>query len=1043
MVSFNFRLTLKLSLLLFLVDPAYLISQTKFQNLTIKHGLPSNRIYDCKKDMYGFFWFVSDRGICRYDGVKFNLYNYNSHLGLTENNFQKIFIHSKDQILFLSYYGWLYSYSYSTGRFTNISQSKVELKDKSLSNIFRDQSNYWFTTSDGLLKTDLNFEQIKEYKLKEFDQNPTVTNRILSLCKDKKGMFWLGMFSRAIYRFNPETGIFSNKELQGILPVHQQVGSIVTLPNSNYVFVASGGEGMLRINIIDFTIVRWKIDKNNSNSLPSDRVTFLKAQNDSLLWIGTIDGLAKLNLNTNKIDRYSHNPTNPYSLISNGINSLFIDEQNILWVSTFGGVSKLSLLPERFTKISHDPHNRNSITTNTVGNCFEDMYGNLWIGTSNGIDILNPTNGNYYHYVLPKSFPFHSNQEAIKFFADDETMWIGTWGGGISRVILPKNFKAGDKLAFANFYNEANNNNSISSNFVRCFAKDKNGDIWITTWNGGLNKIDSSEKNKNKIRFTRFMENAHEKNSIASNFIEPLLFDSFGNLWLGTGNGIQKVDLDKNKWEMFWIDKQNHGAIINMSINFFEDSNKNIWISSYAGLVKISRSNNDDHSSEIIQGAGQYGIFASVIDRNDVIWFSTHDSKIGKYDTKKKELSFFNMIDETDGFDFYLGSPAIGKNGNIYFAGNSGYLFFNPKSLVQNADQPEVYITVIKLNEEKYFTGKDISLINKLELDYDQRNLSFSFAALNYVHSEANQYKYKLEGHDKNWIMIGNRTEITFANLSPGKYKLRIMGSNNDGVWGTKAASVNMIINPPLWENTYFRIVFLSLIAFGIYTFFNSKIKRLKTEKQKQQEFSRLLIQSQEEERKRLSKEMHDSLGQNLLVIKNQIDFYQQSETKDENDLKELSELVKETISEVKEISSNLHPHQLERLGLIKAIKALANNIQKSGKFVVEIDIDEITRKLSPENEINIYRIIQESFNNILKHSDASEVILTIKNEDLKTEIIIADNGKGFDINEPEIQTMITEGLGLKSIKERVRLLNGTLSFESKPETGTTIKIVF
>jgi len=205
--------------------------------------------------------------------------------------------------------------------------------------------------------------------------------------------------------------------------------------------------------------------------------------------------------------------------------------------------------------------------------------------------------------------------------------------------------------------------------------------------------------------------------------------------------------------------------------------------------------------------------------------------------------------------------------------------------------------------------------------------------------------------------------------------------------------------------------------------------------------FSKLLIQSQEEERKRLSNELHDSLGQNLLVIRNLLYLYNSVEEKNEDDLSQISDLIKESIDEVKEISANLHPHQLERLGLNKAVGSMLNKIMRATDITITYNADDLTGLIPFEDEINIYRIIQESINNIVKHSGADNASVNIRKRDNTVSISIEDNGKGLDLTDQDLQSKLTEGLGLKSIRERARLINGKILFESIPSGGTRVLV--
>ncbi len=1041
--NFQFRYYGLGFLILFFISGLFpaLHAQEKFINLTVKNGLSSNRTASCLKDKRGFIWIATDNGICRYDGINFKVFAplQNSSTSLDEKVVQYIYQFTDDEILFIGYNGSLYSYRYSSGKFLNLSRSLSSLSGIHIFNMFRDKKgNFWFATGKGIIKTDSNFNRVKEYTIEDSVKG-TPGNQVLTICEDKKGMLWLGMLARCVILFDPVKEKFSHKELAGKLPPLQQVKSIISLPGSDYVYIATGGAGLYKTNINDYSTRSWRYNQVNANSLPSDRIVHLTMQGDSVLWAGTMDGLAKINLNSGSIHSFSNNPNHPSSLINNVVNSLYIDNQNILWVLTFGGISRLYLFPERFIKESHIPDDPFSLISNKVGHILMDKQGNLWAATSKGISVKDFRTGKYYNYTLPMSFPGHSNQEIVYFFRENDTWWIGTWGGGLSRFYYPDNFKPGDRISFKNFFYNPSDSKSLSSNFVRAIAKDSSGNLWITTWNGGLNKIPASRKNNEKIDFERYMY-TQGSSAIASNYLSEIQIDNKGNLWLSTSVGLQRFNPTNGSSELIIPDPERKEDLINSAICLVIDRNGEIILGNFAGLVRV-KNREGKYIPEIIVKYRDRGIYSIIRDAEGNFWFATTNSEIGVYTPGNNKIKLFSMIEEIGGFDFYFGAPArIGKD-KFCFAGNSGILKFNSHSLNENGTPPDIYFTSIKTNGEEIRLNCDVSEVKNITLGYNERNLIVKFAGLNFVYPEKNEYKYLLEGINKEWILLGSRGEINFAGLKAGEYNLRIAASNNDGVWSSKEALLTITVIPPVWENTYVRIAGLVLIAVFAYLFVRRKIGMYQREKIRQNEFSRLLIESQEKERKRISGELHDSLGQNLLVIKNQLEFFRQKYDNDNNELDTISDLIKDSITEVKGLSSDLHPHQLERLGLVKAVKGMLNKVSSTCAVEINTDIDDLEGCFGKEQEINIFRIIQESVNNIIKHSDAQSGFVGIRRNGSSIIIIIEDNGKGFNTADAALKQKFDEGLGLKSIAERVRLIGGSLSIVSNAGIGTKITI--
>lgn len=1013
----------------------------KFINYKTKAGLPSNMIYSCIRDEQGFIWIGTENGLCRYDGVSFRTVpiGKGSPYSLEEKVITGFFQYTKDILFLLSMNGRVISYDYSDGMFKDAATKLSYLRERQISSVFRDRkSRIWFTTERGLIKTSERLGFLAEYIISDTIEGPLNSNRVNSIYEDRRGMFWLAMFYRGLMRFDPGKGEFKQNEFREIIG-NIQVRQISGNNSTDTLYIATNGEGLIKINYKSLKHTKLKFSNKGSIRFPSDQVNSIVFQSDSCLWLGTRDGLIKMNIRSGVFQLMQHHPEKPYTLANDNINSLFTDNQNLLWIATSGGFSKLDLLPERFIKINHTGDNENSLRSNIVNFIIEDNKKNIWFGTSKGVSIYNKVTRNYFHYDIPKDHSYLANEEMVSAFSKKEgEIWLGTWGGGVVRCNFSKDFVPGDQIKFKNFYSDTSNPTSLSSNFVRSIVADDEKNIYISTWNGGLNIISASETGNQRINFRRIKESGNPNSGLASNYISNMVFDRSGNFWVITSGGLQKINFKQKKYSLYPVKKDSAESLINKPTAMINDSRSRIWYGTFGGLVLINRPEADKPEPEIIYENSERGIYSLIEDYTGKIWFSTTNSEIGVYDPEKRTSKFFQMSEEVDGFDFYFGSPCLTSEGTIYFNGNSGCLKFNPKYVPDNSYIPPVYLTSIKVNGTEYGSNCDISRLKEIKLDYEDRNLVISFAALNFRHSDNNAYKYILEQHNKSWISIGKSREINFANLSYGEYLLKIMGSNNDGLWNNKPAVLKIIIQPPVWANNYYRTLAILITLTILYWIFNGKLKNLRREKELQNNFSRQLIESQEDERRRLSKELHDSIGQNLLVVINRIKMYATSGRSDQEELSEISEILSESIAEVREISSNLHPHQLERLGLKKAIISMINKISKSSHIEISTDIDDVEDITAKEREINIYRIIQEALNNIIKHSNASKAFIGIKSEGNSFLIVIKDNGQGFDVKNIFERETESGGLGLKSIQERANLLQAKITINSS-SSGTEI----
>jgi signal transduction histidine kinase len=254
-------------------------------------------------------------------------------------------------------------------------------------------------------------------------------------------------------------------------------------------------------------------------------------------------------------------------------------------------------------------------------------------------------------------------------------------------------------------------------------------------------------------------------------------------------------------------------------------------------------------------------------------------------------------------------------------------------------------------------------------------------------------------------------------------------------------ASWSFVIAPPFWAEWWFRGLVGLAAAGGVLAFFSARVRQLKREQEAQREFSRRLIAFQEKERERIGAELHDGLGQELLVVKNGLDRaagVAGGHTDLAGSLHQLSEMVHATLREVRDISYDLHPHTLDRLGLRRAIESVAARFAAASDITITAEVEDVDGILSKEKEINLFRVAQECLNNVLRHSGARTARVTVRRLPAAVELTVEDDGKGFDAAgaRPGDER---GGFGLSGMRERARLLGGTWSVRTGSGAGTTI----
>lgn len=320
------------------------------------------------------------------------------------------------------------------------------------------------------------------------------------------------------------------------------------------------------------------------------------------------------------------------------------------------------------------------------------------------------------------------------------------------------------------------------------------------------------------------------------------------------------------------------------------------------------------------------------------------------------------------------------------------------------------------------------------------RVLEFEFDAARLGNPQSLRFRHQLLGCDPGWVNGGSGRLATYTNLPAGRYEFRVAaGLDAPESWGDSTSPLVFILPPQWWQSWLFRGVLVGSLAGLGAAAYSWRITALKRAQEAQRSLAQQLLTSQEAERQRIASELHDSLGQQLLVIKNSVQLALESPLTDDTAVEHLemvSRMATQCLDEIRLLARNLHPYQLDQMGLTKALRALAAQVAQSASLTVHADLDDLEDALPKGAEISLYRIIQEGLSNVVKHAGASTVWLTVERNGREVSFQLRDDGCGFDVsNSP------AGGFGLSSVGERVAMLAGTLAVTSRPGGGTTLAV--
>lgn len=989
-------------------------------------GLSQNTVYCFCQDDKGFMWIGTQEGLNKFDGSHISVYRHSPEQNSIQDNYVSALRCSDGNIYIGTLNGRLSYYEPGFNRFTEVSEAGP-------------------STLSG-------------------------TDTITQISETQPGKLYISTLNSGLYTLHSthDSGLLT------FLPHNKYPGKVSCFADidDKHFILGTLGNGLWIVNSDTRACHKVKI-KSMSNDSQKHYITSILNYQENEIMVGTRTGIFKYLLRLNEHD----SEMIELESLLNGrrVTSMSVDQNSTVWVGT-GNSGLFGIYPSgRTINSTHSVFDKGSLSSNAVMSLFVDRSNVLWIGLADSGVCM--TDGDFKRFHSINYYSIEGTSDLVRnvhsiLESRDGSVWIGTYNGSLLRFAKQTEFtfRCLDTSWIAN-----------ESGIIVSILEDQAENIWAVHFNGSIVKC--------KVKY-----NTSETYRANTHITSAILVED--TIYLTTlGNGILSFDIKRNafsktlnsdgyivseKMTYFFIIRLKQGvflagteeagaipfapevsngsalevlssALTNSSYNTFaisamEDDHNSIWIGTYSnGLLRVGK---DSSMKRLSKSEGIHDNIKGILsDEKDSIWLSTN---IGLYKLNGNDYKtrHFDFTDGLTGNEFNDRACCRTKDGTLFFGGINGITYFRPEEIKDNPHIPNIVLTEFEIfnkpvvpSPENPFLKKNIAYADEINLTYRESVFSFGFAALSFNNPQKNQYAYKMEGFDKDWTYCGKRKRVTYTNLDPGQYVFRVIGSNNDGIWNEEGTSIRINISPPYWKTWWFRTLgaLAAVAATGLT--YKQRLQKMEMEKLAQEEFSRRLIESQEDERKRISSELHDTVAHDVLIARNKAQFalkHKDNADKMEAALKEISELAASTMKDVRSISYNLHPHQLEQLGFTKSLKSIIMEVSKSTDINFKSEIDDVDNLLSKENEINLFRAIQESVSNVLKHSEAKVCYLKVGRRRGSVLILLADDGKGFDKKSIKL-TGAKRGLGIKGISERIKFMKGEYRIDSQPGKGTTV----
>jgi signal transduction histidine kinase/ligand-binding sensor domain-containing protein len=925
-------------------------------------------------------------------------------------------------------------------------------------------------------------------------------NGVSSVIQDERQLLWLGT-SNGLYWYDGNT---LSKPYNNILPESLNITSIIKHKDSS-IYVCSLFHGLFKfknnkfIKINNFSInskiaVNQIIYLNKNSTIAADDYNLFEIKNEKLTpikisnfflhdKINQIEALndtcfalllsdtKKIGLVSKKYNQFSikfYNIGNGFEKITNFSKSLWCSKSNQLF--KYNSIEDLvcGKLQRRFK------------TDKEITNFFVENQNKVWINHAEALTLI----VNDSLISISGKSGLSSNLESFCLDNDGNT-WFASGVDGLIKL-MPQQYEFSDftekgynevfisgfkitnsKSIFCTFNSiliqekdrilNVKAIDGVAIEFPSVIGKDRNENILISDINGIIlfqkNKlkrickleVQSSLLNNDKeilfvsdgylIRYQNGELDTLKLRKRIQDYVSTMLYDSKNRLWIGMKNGGIQI-LDKKLKAISEKIEKTHYRMRSL----FEDSYGNIYLGTRNdGLYYCNKTDLNQNLFSPIKVEDIGGVWIKKIDQlNDSTILICHEKGLDLLSCKssKKVIEHIKFYREET-----LIEPFGMSDMGAYFmvAARKGYFKFDANYILSKKQAPKVFLKRIYVNGEldKSFAAYGHQVTTP-SYKYTQNNFKFEFVAVSFKDRSNINYRYRLIGSDTNWLEAKAVNELYFANISPGIYKLEVIADEGNIVIGALPAVYKFEILAPFYQTLWFRFLILLLLFLVIYSSFVYVIKRNLKEK--------ILIlekeQALEKERNRISQDMHDDLGSGLTkiailseVTKNEIKDPEKAKKHLENISQSSRHLVESlqniiwilnTSSEgVEDFFSYTHEY---------ALKYLENS---NINLIYEIDTSLYKKNnLSQEVRRNIFLVIKEVLNNAVKHADCSEIVFKAKKNFDSLQLTIEDNGKGFNFNQ-----IRKNANGLKSMKDRILKINGTIEYLKNEHQGHKIVI--
>ena len=770
----------------------------RFDRLSVQEGLSQTSVFHAFQDSRGYIWLATEDGLNRFDGYNFRIYRHDERDpgSLPADLVWKVVEDQEGDIWVATEGGGIARWSWEQDTFTTyrneVGNNRSIASNATRALVIDGDGRVWVGFLDaGLDRLDPATGDVLHLKMSPDAPNGLPSNDVRALALDHDGNVLAGT-GAGLVRVVPSTAQTSRVGLAA-----SEIRSLLALPDGR-LLVGTAAQGLFVMDK-DSGRVRHFQHSDAPTSVASNEVLAILHRSDETVWVGTSEGLDLFDSDRGQFEHYRHDAGDPGSLPDNYVMTLLEDRGGVVWVGTrSGGAAKWDPATWNFGHIAAVSEGEHGLSSPLVTSFAREASGVLWVGTfGGGLNRFDP-NGEVVVYRATGLPGALSGDRVMSLLLDKRgRLWVGTYRGGLDRLDP-------GATTFVH-YGSSDDERTVSTTRIMSLHEDRGGRIWVGTYGGGLNRYVPESDD-----FVRYPL------SLVGPNVTVFEDDLSDGLWVGTeGDGLLHL-LGGGQVEIYVHDSAIETSLPNDSLTALHVSQEGqLWVGTLeGGLARLDLRNTRPGFTRFGEehGLTNDAIWGIQPDDQGALWLSTNNG-LFRFDVALERFAAFGPEHGLQGPEFNVGAHYRGADGKLYFGGTQGFNAFNPVDVKPRGFAPTVVLTsFLKLNKPVAL-GRSLDSTRAVDLGYRDSVVTFEVAALDYSSPLKNQYRYRLEGFDADWIDIGTERRITYTNLDAGRYVLHVQAAGSDGVWNTDGLALAVDVEAPPWKRWWAYLTYAGLLC--------------------------------------------------------------------------------------------------------------------------------------------------------------------------------------------------------------------------------------